>query len=78
VDFNVHNDGSIPVNLGGIQLSGVPGELGVSVVVDTTAAGLAVGAKDAGQITIHVEDSASEATTYSFSGTIDATQFNMP
>ena len=79
VDFDVINAGTIPVNLGGVQLTGVNATaLGVNVAVDTATTGLAVGATKAGQITIHIEDGASETTTYTFAGTILAEQFNAP
>jgi hypothetical protein len=77
VDFDVENDGSIPVDLGGVLLSGVPAQISVTAT-GANAQDLAVGGKDAGQIVIHVEDSAAENGNYSFTGTIGATQFNMP
>lgn len=78
VDFDILNDGSIPVDLGSLvlDLSGLSGELDVTVSVETTANDLAVDGVQAGQLTIHVTDVAAESSTYTFTATIVATQFN--
>ena len=81
VDFEVKNDGSIPVDLGGIMLSSSDIDVSATVGVnDCDTQNMAVNGTDAGQIVIHIEDGAAEDTTYTavISGTILAEQFNMP
>lgn len=81
VDFDVLNDGSIPVDLNAIAV-GAPSDaaLQVSVADDVVKDNLAVGATEAGALRLTIDPSITdrENSNFTVSATILAEQFNAP
>lgn len=76
VNFNVKNDGSIPVDLNGIALGTIDPGLTVQVTNDVDRNNLAVNATEDGALKLTVGSEVAEGANLTMSATILAEQFN--
>jgi hypothetical protein len=78
VDFTVTNTGTVPVKVHSFDTSGVPSQLDVTLTGLPIGTQIDAGLEAPGDVHIHVNQTADQGATYTFSASIQLNQWNEP